>query len=118
MIEQKFKQPGLLSETEATSLFPKMADLILVFFPSPGVFVRDTFTIPASFKPEVAMYYESDGEPFSDMYVFLPAVLQSQYDAGKTHTGIVYDKEILKFDSDLIHSLKNQCQGPIEHRLG
>ena len=30
MIEQKFQQPGLLAETEANPLFPRMADLGLV----------------------------------------------------------------------------------------
>lgn len=31
MIEQKFQQEGMFQETDSKSLFPKIADLILVF---------------------------------------------------------------------------------------
>ena len=55
MIDQKFQQPGLLAETEVNPLFPRMADLVLVFFPSPGVFVRNTLTIPEEFKTEATV---------------------------------------------------------------
>ncbi|AIW18349.1 hypothetical protein F0267_22620 [Vibrio coralliilyticus] len=118
MIEQKFQQPGLLAETEVNPLFPRMADLVLVFFPSPGVFARNTLTIPDEFKTEATVFYEADGEPFEEMYVFLPAVLQSQYDAGKNQSGIVYSKDGLKFEPALIQALADQVTGPIEHRSG
>ena len=118
MIEQKFQQPGLLAETEVNPLFPRMADLVLVFFPSPGVFARNTLTIPGEFKTEATVFYEADGEPFEEMYVFLPAVLQSQYDAGKNQSGIVYGKDGLKFDPALIQALADQVTGPIEQRSG
>ncbi|MDA0118027.1 hypothetical protein [Vibrio sp. T11.5] len=118
MIEQKFQQPGLLAETEANPLFPRMADLVLVFFPSPGVFVRNTLTIPDEFKAEATVYYEADAEPYSEMYVFLPAVLPSQYDAGSNQSGIVYRKDELQFEPALIHALVDQVTGPIEHRSG
>ncbi|MEZ8103235.1 hypothetical protein [Vibrio bivalvicida] len=118
MIEQKFQQPGLLAQTEVNPLFPRMADIVLVFFPTPGVFIRDTFSIPEEFRAEKAMYYESDGEPFEDMYLFLPAVLQSQYDSGKNNAGIVYEKDVLKFSPELIRALADQANGPIEHRSG
>lgn len=116
MIEQKYKQDGLLSETKSDSLFPKIPDLVLVFFPSPGVFLRDTLKVPDNFKAETATYYEPDGEPFENMYVFLPAVLQSQYDTGRNDSGIVYSKDSLKFESALIHALLEQASAVIEHR--
>ncbi|WKY59613.1 hypothetical protein Q5H80_18735 [Vibrio sp. SNU_ST1] len=117
MIEQKFKQDGLLSETKSNSLFPKIPGLVLVFFPSPGVFVRDALKVPDGFKTETATYYEADGEPFENMYAFLPAVLQSQYDTGRNDSGIVYSKESLKFESALIQALFEQTPAVIEHRL-
>ncbi len=50
MIEQKYKQDGMFQETKSSSLFPKIADLVLVFFPSPGVFIRDTLKVPPIFS--------------------------------------------------------------------
>ncbi|UUM32478.1 hypothetical protein [Vibrio japonicus] len=116
MIEQKYKQDGLLSETRSNSLFPKLADLVLVFFPSPGVFVKDSLKVPDTFTVETAIYYEANGEPFDDMYVFLPAVLQRQYDSGQSGSGVVYEKNTLKLEPELVQALVEQSPSTIEHR--
>jgi hypothetical protein len=116
MIEQQLHHGGLLAETPTNPLFPRLADLILVFFPTPGIFVRSNISIPDEFKSDSATFYEESGEPFEEMYVFLPAVLQSQYDAGKTSSGIVYEKDVLRFEPDLIQALVDQNPEIIEHR--
>ncbi len=116
MIEQKFQELGKLAEIKNNSLFPKMADLVLVFFPSPGLFVRGNIVIPNEFKSEASIYYDADGEPFGDMYVFLPAVLQAQYDLGERTSGIVYEKDTLNFEPSLVEALLEQSPKVIEHR--
>ena len=118
MIVQAFQQDGLLAATPGNPLFPLMADIVLVFFPSPGIFVRNTLSVPDAFEVQSCTYYEADAEPFEDMYVFLPAVLQRQYDEGKNQHGIVYEKEVLKFEPELIQALSEQAPKVIEHRLG
>ncbi|EPN0104912.1 TPA: hypothetical protein ACMDOR_002598 [Vibrio parahaemolyticus] len=70
MIEQKYKQDGMFQETKSSSLFPKIADLVLVFFPSPGVFIRDTLKVPSDFFAQTVASYEANGERFENMYVF------------------------------------------------
>ncbi|MDN4694553.1 hypothetical protein QYZ44_04305 [Vibrio parahaemolyticus] len=70
MIEQKYKQNGMFQETISSSLFPKVADLVLVFFPSPGVFIRDTLKVPSDFFAQTVASYEANGERFENMYVF------------------------------------------------
>lgn len=115
MIEQKYQQDGLLAATPINPLFPRLADLILVFFPSPGLFVRNTISIPDEFKSDIAIFYEANGGPFQNMYLFLPAVLESQYDVGKTNFGIVYEKDALRFEPNLIQALVEQSPEIIEH---
>ncbi|MDN4694551.1 hypothetical protein QYZ44_04315 [Vibrio parahaemolyticus] len=70
MIEQKYKQNGMFQEAISSSLFPKVADLVLVFFPTPGVFVRDTLKVPSDFCSQTVVSYEANGEGFENMYVF------------------------------------------------
>ncbi|EGR2232202.1 TPA: hypothetical protein NJ328_004894 [Vibrio parahaemolyticus] len=118
MIEQKYKQDGMFQETKSSSLFPKIADLVLVFFPSPGVFIRDTLKVPSDFFAQTVASYEANGERFENMYVFLPAVLQSQYDAGHDSHGIVYEEGVLRFSPDLAEALSKQSLTTIEHRFG
>ncbi|MGR5109723.1 hypothetical protein [Vibrio jasicida] len=118
MIEQKFQQEGMFKETDSKSLFPKIADLVLVFSPSPGIFVRDTVNVPNTFYAQMAAYYEKSGEVFENMYVFLPAVLQSQYDAGHDSCGIVYEEGVLRLSPDLAEALSKQSLTTIEHRFG
>ncbi|WP_191117890.1 hypothetical protein [Vibrio campbellii] len=118
MIEQKYKQDGMFQETKSSSLFPKIADLVLVFFPSPGVFIKDTLKVPSNFCSRTVASYEANGERFENMYVFLPAVLQSQYDAGNASHGIVYGEGVLRFSPDLAEALSKQSLTTIEHRFG
>ncbi|WP_045401375.1 hypothetical protein [Vibrio campbellii] len=118
MIEQKYKQNGMFQETISSSLFPKVADLVLVFFPTPGVFVRDTLKVPSDFCSQTVLSYEENGEGFENMYVFLPAVLQSQYDTGHDSYGIVYEEGVLRFSPDLAEELSKQSPTIIEHRFG
>ncbi|WP_049878032.1 hypothetical protein [Vibrio parahaemolyticus] len=99
-------------------MFPKVADLVLVFFPSPGVFIRDTLKVPSDFFAQTVASYEANGERFENMYVFLPAVLQSQYDAGHDSHGIVYEEGVLRFSPDLAEALSKQSLTTIEHRFG
>ncbi|MEK2166331.1 hypothetical protein [Vibrio parahaemolyticus] len=118
MIEQKYKQNGMFQETISSSLFPKVADLVLVFFPTPGVFVRDILKVPSDFCSQTVVSYEANGEGFENMYVFLPAVLQSQYDTGHDSYGIVYEEGVLRFSPDLAEELSKQSPKIIEHRFG
>ncbi|SGZ03092.1 Putative uncharacterized protein [Moritella viscosa] len=118
MIKQQYQQEGLLAEKPNKSIFPMKADLVLVFFPSPGVYVRDKLTVPPNYTTYPVTFYEADGEPFEDMYVFLPAVLKTQYDSGMNESGIVYEKETLYFEKDLIEHLESQTANIIEHHLG
>jgi hypothetical protein len=116
MIEQKFQQDGLLAATNSDSTCTEDADLILVYFPSPGLFVKHSVSIPKEFKPETSTYYLENANSFNAMYVFLPAVLKSQFDAGKTSYGLVYEKDVLKFEPSLMQALKAQSPKVIEHR--
>ncbi|CAH0532876.1 hypothetical protein VST7929_00723 [Vibrio stylophorae] len=118
MIAQKYKQDGLFQETDTSSQQSKNADLILVYFPSPGVFVRNTLKVPSNFCTQTVSYYEANAEGFENMYVFLPAVLQSQYDAGHHSSGIVYEDGALIFATDLAEGLSKQSPTTIEHRFG
>ncbi|WP_305815646.1 hypothetical protein [Photobacterium leiognathi] len=111
MIQQAYKQPGLLANKPNTSIFPMMSDLVLVFFPTPGIFVRDTLTVPASFRALPVNYYNEKSVPFDNMYVFIPAVKLEHYKG----TGLAYSENTLHFEPELIEALAQQSPMIIEH---
>jgi len=116
MIEQKSKQPGLLPEKLSSSIFQVDPDLVLVFFPTPGVFVKRNLKVPEKYLSHPVTYYEKDAEPFGKIYTFLPAVSPSLYASGMNQSGIIYEKEVLKFEPDLIEMLAEQNPEVIEHQ--
>lgn len=116
MIEQKLKHPGLLPEQLDDSIFLVDPDLVLVFFPTPGVFVKDSLKLPENYLCHPVTFYYEDAEPFDNMYVFLPAVIPSQYESGMNQSGITYERGVLKFEPDLIEMLAEQNPEVIEHR--
>lgn len=111
MILQAFKQPGLLADKPNASIFPMMSDLILVFFPTPGIFVRDKLTLPEGVRVEPVNYYNEKSVPFDNMYVFIPAVKLEHYQG----TGLAYSENTLHFEPELIEALAQQSPDIIEH---
>ncbi|WP_224727108.1 hypothetical protein [Vibrio campbellii] len=67
MIEQKYKKNVMFQETISSSLFSKVADLVLVCFPTPGVFVGGTLKVPSDFCSQTVVSYEVNGEGFENM---------------------------------------------------
>lgn len=112
MIEQNFKQAGLLQEKLSTSIFPTLSDLILIFFPTPGVYIRDILTVPEKFKTEAVDFYDEEGIKFDDLYVFIPAIKQKHY----KNTGLAYTENTLHFEPELMQFLLSLSLNIIEHR--
>ncbi|MGF1727956.1 hypothetical protein, partial [Photobacterium nomapromontoriensis] len=88
MIQQAYKQPGLLADKPNTTIFPMMSDVVLVFFPTPGVFMRDNLSVPESYAAQPVVYYDENSVPLDDMYVFIPAVKLEHYQG----TGLAYSE--------------------------
>lgn len=118
MIAQCYKQEGLLPHKPNTSIFPMKSDIVLVFYPSPGIFVRDTHTLPEKYQAITATFFNEKGHEYIDEYQYLPAVLASQYTSGKNHHGIIYEEKKLSFDPELINFLSSLSLKIIEHRYG
>ncbi len=113
MIEQKYQKPGLLSEKKNASIFPRMSDLVLVFFPTPGVYVKDNLSIPESFNSLPVDFYTESYEKFDNIYSFIPAVRIEDYQG----SGLAYSDNTLFFETELIEHLSTQLPEVIEHRI-
>lgn len=111
MIQQIYKQHGLLASKPNTSIFPMMSDLVLVFFPTPGIFVRDNLVVPEPFNAQPVNYYNEKSTIFDNMYVFIPAVKLEHYKG----TGLAYSDSTLHFEPEFIEALAQQSPSIIEH---
>ena len=118
MIEQAYLQEGLLAHKPNESIFPLKSDIILVFYPSPCIFVRDMYILPEKYKAIGATFFNEKGNEYPNEYQYLPAVLASQYSSGQTTHGIIYKEKVLSFEPELMNFLSNLPLKIIEHRYG
>lgn len=118
MIEQGYLQQGLLSHKPNESIFPIKPDIVLVFYPSPSIFVRSIHALPKKYRALGATFFNEKGNEYENEYQNLPAVLASQYEDGQTTHGIIYKEKMLSFEPELMNLLLSLPLKIIEHRYG
>lgn len=118
MIEQGYLQQGLLANKPNGSIFPLKSDIILVFYPSPCIFLSSIHALPEKYKAIGATFFNEKGNEYENEYQYLPAVLASQYEDGQTTHGIIYKEKVLSFEPELMNFLIGLPLNIIEHRYG